>query len=218
MNRNDPNLAVDRSDAFVRYGNGRALGRNCANGWKTGAALETVKTTGFVDEACSPYVAGDQNCTGRCGNRSSRLYTVVNHHAITAPPAMKEWISTVGPLTACCVVYNDLAACTRGVYRHVAGAQAGGHCVTLIGDDAQGCWIAQNSRDPGWGDQGCFRIAFGAHGIDPATGAVLSDARRAAGRERPEQGPRPPPTMSEGCGDHPGPLAAPDGDCRAQAG
>ena len=61
------------------------------------------------------------------------------------PAAMKQHIYTYGALTACFVVYQDFFSYRTGVYRHVSGGVAGGHCVALIGwDDSQGCWIAKN--------------------------------------------------------------------------
>ena len=56
-------------------------------------------------------------------------------------------------------MYQDFFAYKSGVYRHVTGGVAGGHCVTLIGyDDGQGCWIAKNQWGTGWGDGGFFKI------------------------------------------------------------
>jgi len=75
---------------------------------------------------------------------------------------IKAWIATHGAVAACMTIYQDLYGYTGGVYRHVAGDAAGGHCVCLVGyDDAQGCWIAKNSWNTGWGEQGFFRIAYG---------------------------------------------------------
>ena len=76
--------------------------------------------------------------------------------------AIKDWIASRGAVTGCFLVYDDFFAYRSGVYRHVSGALAGGHCVAIIGyDDAQSCWICKNSWGPGWGDAGFFRIAYG---------------------------------------------------------
>jgi hypothetical protein len=75
---------------------------------------------------------------------------------------MKDHIATYGAVTACMIVYQDFFSYRSGVYRHVTGGVAGGHCVSLIGyDDAQGCWIGKNSWGAGWGDGGFFKIAYG---------------------------------------------------------
>ncbi len=75
---------------------------------------------------------------------------------------MKEYIATYGAISACLDVYQDFFSYGSGVYRHVSGGYAGGHCVALIGyDDVAGCWIAKNSWGPGWGDGGHVRIGYG---------------------------------------------------------
>lgn len=89
---------------------------------------------------------------------------------------MKEWLSTRGPLVACYTVYEDFFAYNGGVYRHVNGGVAGGHCVCCVGyDNAQGCWIMKNSWG-NWGEAGYFRIAYGQCGIDATMWAVDSFA------------------------------------------
>ena len=59
-------------------------------------------------------------------------------------------------------MYQDFFSYRSGVYRHVTGGQAGGHCVEIVGyNDAQGCWICKNSWGTNWGEGGFFRIAYG---------------------------------------------------------
>lgn len=66
--------------------------------------------------------------------------------------AIKEHLNNYGPVTGCFVVYNDFFSYSSGVYRHVSGGEAGGHCVAIVGyDDAQGAWIIKNSWGVGWG-------------------------------------------------------------------
>jgi C1A family cysteine protease len=171
VQRNDPNLAVDLSEAHLFYCYAKSQGRNCGNGWWVPPALDSYKT-GVVDEACFPYTAGDQNCN-LCSDWQSRVTKITGWHAITAGADMKTWLSTRGPLSTCFTVYNDFFAYKSGVYRHVTGGVAGGHCVSCVGyDDGQGCWICKNSWGTGWGDAGFFRIAYGECGIDASMWAV----------------------------------------------
>lgn len=171
--RNDANLAVDFSEAHLFYCIARAQGRNCSNGWWCDKGLDAFKTYGVVDEACYPYTAGDQNCSNRCSNWQSRLTRISNWHSINSVQAMKEWISTRGPLSCAFTVYNDFFSYRSGVYRHVSGAVAGGHCVSCVGyNDAGGYWICKNSWGRGWGDEGFFNIAYGQCGIDAEMWAV----------------------------------------------
>jgi len=163
--RNDATLDVDLSEAQLFYCYGRAQGRNCGNGWFPDAALDSCKQ-GLAYEQSYPYVAGDQNCTNLNPNWRSRYVTLTGRQLLSGA-AIKDWIATKGAVTGCFLVYNDFFAYRTGVYKHVSGALAGGHCVVIIGyDDAQSCWICKNSWGPGWGDQGFFRIAYGECGID----------------------------------------------------
>lgn len=163
----DPDRVIDLSEAHLFYCHGRAQGRRCDNGWIPDAALQTCQDVGIVDEACYPYTAGDQDCTGRCSNWQQRLHKVTRFHTLASPADMKTWISTKGPLTACFIVYGDFRYYKSGVYRHVSGEQLGGHCVSIVGyDDAERCWICKNSWGSGWGDDGFFKIAYGECAID----------------------------------------------------
>jgi len=172
---NDPNRAVDFSEAHLFYCIARAQGRNCGNGWWCDKGLDAFKTDGVVDEACYPYVAGDQNCTNRCADWQNRLTKISGWRTITSVAQMKEWISTRGPLSCAFTVYNDFFSYRSGVYRHVSGAAAGGHCVSCIGyNDAGRYWICKNSWGDKWGDKGFFSIGYGECGIDAQMWAVES--------------------------------------------
>ncbi|HWJ06316.1 MAG TPA: C1 family peptidase [Steroidobacteraceae bacterium] len=161
----DPVLDVDLSEAHLFYCYGRSQGRNCGNGWFPEAALDCCKS-GLAFEQSYPYTAGDQNCTGLDANWGARHVKLTGRQLLSGA-AIKEWISTRGAVTGCFLVYDDFFAYKTGVYRHVSGALAGGHCVAIIGyDDAQSCWICKNSWGPAWGDAGFFRIAYGECGID----------------------------------------------------
>jgi C1A family cysteine protease len=171
--RRDANLQVDLSEAELYYCIARAQGRNCSNGWWCDKGIDAFKTDGVVDEACYPYTAGDQNCTNRCSNWQSRLTKINGWHPITSVADMKTWISTRGPLSCAFTVYNDFFNYRSGVYRHVSGGVAGGHCVCCVGyNDAGGYWICKNSWGPNWGDDGFFCIAYGECGIDSEMWAV----------------------------------------------
>jgi C1A family cysteine protease len=168
--RKNPGLSIDLSEAHLFYCIARAQGRMCSGpngGWWVPPALDGFKNTGVVDDACYPYTGGDQNCTNLCANWQQRVTKITSWTQFTNPEQMKEWLSSQGALAACFTVYNDFFAYRSGVYRHVTGEQAGGHCVCVVGyDDAAQCWICKNSWNTTWGDQGFFRIAYGECGID----------------------------------------------------
>jgi C1A family cysteine protease len=168
---NDPNFKVDLSEAHLFFCHGRETGASCSNGWWPQKAFDAFKSKGVADEACYPYDAGlsKKDCTGLCANWDDRVVKITGYTDITNKPAqIKEWISSgKGPVSSCFIVYQDFFSYKSGIYKHVTGGQAGGHCVTIIGyNDNPGYWICKNSWGTDWGEQGFFRIAYGECGID----------------------------------------------------
>ena len=161
--RRTSGLPIDLSEAHLFYCHGRAAGARCTTGWWPDQALTAARDTGVTFEDYYPYTAGDQDCTGLNADWPNRVAKVTEFQNITGnSAAMKEYIATYGSAPACFEVYQDFFSYRSGVYRHLAGSLAGGHCVVLVGyDDAQACWIAKNSWGAGWGDAGYFRIAYG---------------------------------------------------------
>jgi C1A family cysteine protease len=174
LQRGNPNLQVDLSEAQLFYCYAAAEGRNCANGWWVPPAMNAFKH-GVCDEACFPYTAGDQACK-LCAGWEGRAVKIVNWHEVRSTTAMKEWLSGWrGPLTACFTVYQDFYNYRSGVYHHVTGGVVGGHCVSIVGyNDPGQYWICKNSWGPNWGESGFFRIAYGQCGIDSGMYAVDS--------------------------------------------
>lgn len=171
--RGNPNLAVDLSEAQLFYCYGGAAGRNCSNGWWVPPAMDAFKH-GVADKACFPYTDHDQPCK-LCAGWEGRAVKVVNWHEISNAAAMKTWLSAYGPLTACFSVYDDFFSYRSGVYHHVSGGLAGGHCVCVVGyNDPGQYWICKNSWGPGWGESGFFCIGYGQCGIDSTMYAVDS--------------------------------------------
>ncbi len=170
IQNNDPNKEIDLSEAQLFFCYGYNEGRNCNNGWWPANAYEDLRIKGIVDESCYSYSTGlaKQNCRGLCSDANNRLVKITGYTDLTQKPAaIKQWIATKGPVSACFNVYEDFYYYQGGVYRHITGASLGGHCVTIIGyDDQQGCWICKNSWGEQWGEKGFFRIAYGECGID----------------------------------------------------
>jgi C1A family cysteine protease len=160
--RRNATLPIDYSEAHLYYCWGKAAGATCASGWMPDQALTACQSKGITFEDYFPYTAGDQGCTVNA-DWPNKLAKVTSWQNITGNvAAMKQYISTYGAIDACFVVYQDFFAYGSGVYRHVSGDVAGGHCVSVVGyDDSQSCWIAKNSWGSGWGDGGYFRIGYG---------------------------------------------------------
>ena len=172
---NNPNLSMDLSEAQVFYCHAKEEGRNCSNGWWPDNAFKKAKEKGVTFEEYFPYTAGDQNCNLQAAWRDYSA-TPTGHSKLTSRAMMKQWISTRGSITGCFVVYQDFFSYRSGVYRHVSGNSAGGHCVEIIGySDAQGCWICKNSWGTNWGEGGYFRIAYGQCNIESWAGPYGAD-------------------------------------------
>ncbi len=171
-----PTSTIDLSEAHLFYCLARSEGRMCSGpngGWWPDHALNKFASPGVTEEACYPYIAGDQNCTNLCSNWAQRSTFVDGWHTISDPAQMKSWLLSNGPLSTCFTVYDDFFSYSSGVYKHVTGEVAGGHCVCVVGfDDGQQCWICKNSWGPGWGDHGYVRIGYGQCGIDHEMFAV----------------------------------------------
>lgn len=167
---NNPNYAVDLSEAHLFFCHGRERKASCSTGWWPKEAFDAFQSKGVADESCYPYDNGlsKQDCSGLCSNWAERVVKIKGYTDLTNKVAdIKNWISTKGPVCACFIVYEDFFNYKSGIYKHVTGAQAGGHCVTIVGyNDDPGYWICKNSWDKGWGEQGFFRIAYGQCGID----------------------------------------------------
>jgi C1A family cysteine protease len=170
----NPNLAIDLSEAslFFCIGPGAGAGACPDGGWYMTPAMDGYKNIGVPDDACYPYTDQNQACH-QCSDWQTRAVKITGWHTVGSAADIKSWLSTRGPLATCFTVYDDFFAYTSGVYRHVSGGVAGGHCVCVVGySDAGGFWICKNSWGTGWGESGFFCIAYGECGIDSTMWAV----------------------------------------------
>ena len=158
----------DLSEAHLFYVHGASNGATCDTGWLPSQAFPFCRDVGVTFEDYFPYTAGNSGGASLNADWPNRVAKMTSFRNLTGnPAAIKEHISTRGAVSACLVVFQDFFSYRTGIYRHVTGAQAGGHCVSLVGyDDVTGCWIAKNSWSNGWGDGGYFRIAYGECGIE----------------------------------------------------
>lgn len=166
---NNPNYPIDLSEADLFFCIGSADGATCSTGWWPQKALDGFKSRGVVDDPCFPYDLSKKDCSKYlCSNWGERVTKITGYTTLTGNAAkIKEWITTNGPVSACFVVYDDFFNYKNGIYKHVSGGAAGGHCVTVIGyNDNPGYWICKNSWGTGWGMQGFFNIAYGQCGIE----------------------------------------------------
>ena len=86
---------------------------------------------------------------------------ITARHALGDATAAKNHLSNGGPITSGLNVFQDFFSYAGGVYHHVTGSLAGGHCVLVIGySEAEQCWIIKNSWGLGWGIGGFAKIAY----------------------------------------------------------
>ncbi|HEX3174875.1 MAG TPA: C1 family peptidase [Solirubrobacterales bacterium] len=166
----NPELEPDLSEAFLFYCRAAEEGRTCGGptgGWYPKAALDVFSEKGGVpQEECFPYTAGDQECAA-CNDWEGQATTIAAWKPLHTPAEMKDWLATHGPIVGSMVVYEDFMHYAGGVYKHVTGEEEGGHCICIVGYDDEGeYWIAKNSWNTGWGEEGFFRIGYGECAID----------------------------------------------------
>jgi len=140
-------------------------------------------------EPCEHHVNGTRpQCTDKktynspkcqlaCQHSYSKTYVEDKYYGLKAYQidgdvnAIQKEIFTNGPVEAAFEVYEDFETYKSGVYQHKAGKVLGGHAIKIIGwgvdTDVQGSespyWLAANSWNTDWGNQGFFKILRGSN-------------------------------------------------------
>lgn len=173
---NQASLNLDLSEAHLFYCHGGEEGRTCASGWWPSKAFAKAKDKGVTLETVYPYTPTQQACSVP-SEWQNNMAKVTGNTQLEGRTAIKNWIATHGSVTGCFIVYQDFFSYKSGVYRHVSGTAAGGHCVEIIGyNDSQRCWICKNSWGTNWGEAGFFRIAYGQCRIEEWAGPFGANA------------------------------------------
>jgi C1A family cysteine protease len=163
----EQNLLLDLSEADLHFCSSH--GANCG-GWYPSSALQSVKSRGVCDEDRFPYASAFTGGAPQCiiaPDRADHVYKLQSSNWIIFDAFRKDYLTHHGPMVACMTVYDDFFSYGEGVYHHVSGNKAGGHCILVVGySESQGCWICKNSWNTTWGEAGFFRIAYGECGID----------------------------------------------------
>ncbi len=174
-----PDLDVDLSEQYVLSCLPEA--GDCDGGWAY-KAFKYIKSTGpdgnnhngIIPESCFPYRARDDiPCSEKCEAWTEQLIPISDYgqYETISQDALRGKIYRHGPMAVSFTVYTDFYSYDGGVYTHTSGEKEGGHCVTVVGYDAewnngQGYWICKNSWGPRWGMDGYFKIACGECGIE----------------------------------------------------
>jgi C1A family cysteine protease len=153
-------LTPDLSEAHLFF---CGCGQCCGTGWNFPPAQDFCKNTGVAKESDFPYTAQNQPCK----QGLTPYAKTTGWSAVLAVADRKNVLATKGPMVAGMAVYQDFFSYRSGVYRHVSGALAGYHAISVVGyDDTQKCWMCKNSWGPNWGESGWFRIGYGECGLD----------------------------------------------------
>jgi C1A family cysteine protease len=143
-------------------------GPNCS-GWWPDQCIDQLIARGACDAKCFSYAtafpngdiwAGNPKCLP-CKDRDARAVKARARQTLPSDTAAKNYISGTGTLAGCIDVYQDFFSYRSGVYHHVTGSLAGGHCIEVIGySEREQCWIIKNSWDVTWGMNGFGNIAY----------------------------------------------------------
>jgi len=163
---NDPDLAIDLSEAYLFFCNGGG----CGWGSFYGALLEGLIERGTIPELCFPYDKArwgiDQPCpedidTDVCPDWLGQRTAPAEIISFSGPDAIKQALNDHGPLTSVIYVYRDFYYYDQGVFHHTEGDYVGGHLMLLVGyDDEERCWIFRNSWGTDFGEEGDIRISY----------------------------------------------------------
>ncbi len=169
--QSNPNLDLDLAEEDLVRCSGVG---GCAGG-PSNSALQYIKDTGIVDEACHPYTASDGSCY-RCADWSTRLTSIEAYQWFAPNQAnLKEAITRYGPVVTYLGVGDNYGGDFdgNGVYR--CSTDVGiNHAVVFVGyNDAGGYWIVRNSWSATWNGDGYFRVGYGECGIDSTFAAYV---------------------------------------------
>jgi len=160
--------------------------RGCQDGWWINEAFEIAKD-GIVDEACLPLSDSNAQCTASCPRTIGSVKGgTVRTVALNSWEEVKAHIVNHGPVATGFTVFSDFPGYEDSnelysfpstfVWPGTKTRKAkGGHAVVCHGFDdnmlneinatSRGVIFCKNSWGVGWGDQGLFKMAYGADGI-----------------------------------------------------
>jgi len=148
--------------------------QGCGGGW-TYWAFEYLMTAGGQEsEADYPYTAQD----GTCKFDASKIAAKLTNYSFATPPCesgscptiddqLQTQLVNVGPLSICvnAATWSDWTGPAPMTYDSCPGdADELDHCVQLVGYDwNQGYWIARNSWNTNWGQEGFIFLQTGGN-------------------------------------------------------
>jgi hypothetical protein len=157
-----------RSEGDVHDG----LGVVCAQTGGPATAFDWMKAHGVADPGCWPYEQSNLPYAPTA-DRNGRTVRLDDYVSLNSVQDQKDWLDTVGPISACFDVYQDFwwgTDVTNTVYTQQSNVPVGGHCIVIVGyDDNLGAWLMRNSWGTGWGNAGYCWFGYGQCNIDAYT-------------------------------------------------
>ncbi|KAK1805481.1 hypothetical protein P4O66_019780, partial [Electrophorus voltai] len=120
-----------------------------------------------------PPCSGEEDtpdCVKQCTEGYSPSYAEDRHfgqRSYSIPSDPQQIMAEIyknGPVEAAFSVYEDFLLYKTGVYQHVTGGFLGGHAIKILGwgeENGTPYWLAANSWNTDWGDNGYFKILRG---------------------------------------------------------
>jgi len=165
---NWPDPRIDLSEQQMLSCDNSPGNMGCGGGFTT-TSFEYAKSAGLFDEECLPYHASDTwPCDDRCSDWADRLFKIDDWQVVRVvsnPDLILEALQ-YGPVGTSLTIYEDFYAYSGGIYDTMIAIPQGFHAVTIVGYDAtQEYWICKNSWGDDWGEDGYFRIKWGAAAV-----------------------------------------------------
>ncbi len=145
-------------------------GAGSCGGGSVGSASIYVQSVGLPPESDFPYTATDNTCSNAEPGWQDNTSKVGSWSYVNTTPAnltaIKNALSTYGPLVTTMDVYYDFYSYKGGIYEYSTGSLQGGHAVLIVGytDDPSrpdgGYFKVKNSWGTGWGSGGYFLIGY----------------------------------------------------------
>lgn len=148
-------------------------GAGSCSGGSSSLAMQYMRDSGIVDEACFPYTASDSSCSRCSGWQNRRAYLDEVHSFSPSQSSIKQNVVTYGPI----YVYMGIGTGYggyfdgSGVYRCSNDSQNGNnginHAVVIVGyQDSGSYWIVRNSWGSSYDGDGYFKVGYGECNID----------------------------------------------------
>jgi C1A family cysteine protease len=155
----------DFSEENLKECNYWGYGCGGGNAW---VATNYFTRKGTVQENCDPYHAYD---TGTCKTSCAKPKQVTGWRILPNDiSTIKNYVYNHGPCyTSLYASFPGFGSYDGSYVLYYDGTESVNHAVLIVGwDDSlahaggTGAWICKNSWGTGWGDDGCFTIAYGS--------------------------------------------------------